>query len=493
MRGFFIVKDKGKFFRRTLVLAILLCVLRVGTAYSVTKAEFLGSLLKARGIDWSGTYEYDNSSPVAFTLRTGIVTDQVGDLKKNVTRREALRWCIQSLGLSFEAGIFSDYPTGFEDDSKLNSFERGCLVVATNMNPAIFTKAKSFNGQNALSSKEAQIILDRVKDASRNLTFDMVRNPLEGLRVFVHREGVFTGVPAWRFYADGIKTRPAADTFKKFLKDEGFEVSVFSSEGVYGVRTQKLESYHDVRKLMSIAKSRGLTFRILPSMSNTNTQIVPKFWVTLVIDPSHWRIYPLISKNSTKDLLKLSELSRQYGARASINAGFFAVTSPGRGYPIGALKINGKSISEPHDGRGCLAWNDDDEAIFQVASEEVEEWDDMTNIIQAGPLLLDEGVASSVPEDFQSSLTSVRHPRSAVGLNTGGEWVFVLVDGRNGMHASGATISELTNILRAQGIVYALNLDGGGSSEIIINGKVYNSPSEGRERRISYALGVLPR
>ncbi len=484
---------KVKIFRRFYIFIFIFLFFSSSAAYSVTRAEFIGGLLQARGIDWSGTYEYDNSSPVAFMLRTGIITDKVDNINANVTRREALRWCIQSLGLSFEAGIFSDYPTGFEDDKKLTSFERGCLVVATNMNPSIFTKSKRFNGKNNLSEKEAKIILDRVRNASGNLTFDMVRNPLEGLKVLVHREGVFTGVPAWRFYLDGIKTRAAADIFKKNLNSSGIEAKVFSTEGVYGVRTEKLENYNDVRKLISVARARGLSFRILPSMSNKNTNIVPKFWVMLVIDPSYWKIFPLISKNSTKDLLKLSELSRQYGTKASINAGFFATTTPGHGYPIGALKINGNLISEGHDGRGCLGWNSDNEAVFKVVySEEVSQWHDMENIIQAGPLLLDDGLASTIPEDFNNTLTSVRHPRSAVGLSASGEWVFIVVDGRNGIHASGATINELTDILRAHGVMYALNLDGGGSTEIIINGKIYNSPSDGRERKISYALGVLP-
>ena len=88
-------------------------------------------------------------------------------------------------------------------------------------------------------------------------------------------------------------------------------------------------------------------------------------------------------------------------------------------------------------------------------------------------------------------MISARHPRSAVGLNQDGQWVFMVVDGRNGLHSSGATISELAEIMRAQRVLYALNLDGGGSSEIIINGKIYNSPSEGKERIISYALGVI--
>ena len=476
-------------------LVFIFLFLFINQAGAATRAEFIGSLLKARGLDWSESSEFQNKSPVAFTLRTGIITDDVKDLQKNVTRREALRWIIQSLGLSFEAGILSDYPTGFDDDKNLTSFERGCLVVASNMNPVIFSKSEKFNGQNSLSSKEFQILMTRVSDASQKLTLDMIRNPIEGLRVFIHREGVFTGIPGWRFYADGIKTRPAADTFKKSLNSSGIEASVFSYEGAYGVRTAKLESYLEIKKLISIAKARGLSYRVLPSMSNVKTNIAPKFWVMLEIDPTYWKILPLISKNSAKDLLTLSQISKQYGAKASINAGFFAITGPGRGYPIGALKINNNFLHEGIDGRACLGWNDDDEAVFEVVknSEEVQEWNDMQNIIQAGPLLLEDGFPPTEQENFNNSLTGVRHPRSAIGLNSNGNWIFIAVDGRNGLHASGATISELTEILRSKNITYALNLDGGGSTEIIINGKIYNSPSDAHERKISYAIGALPR
>ena len=45
----------------------------------------------------------------------------------------------------------------------------------------------------------------------------------------------------------------------------------------------------------------------------------------------------------------------------------------------------------------------------------------MENIIQAGSMLLDDGFASAYPEDFNNSLTGVRHPRSAVGINADGE------------------------------------------------------------------------
>ena len=86
----------------------------------------------------------------------------------------------------------------------------------------------------------------------------------------------------------------------------------------------------------------------------------------------------------------------------------------------------------------------------------------------------------------------MRHPRFVVGLTADGEWFFLAVDGRNGLHAAGATMSELTDILRSYEVPYALNLDGGGSTELIVRGRLFTSPSEEKERPISYALGVVP-
>ena len=481
-----------KIFKRALFILLILLI-SASNSQAITKFQFLGRLLEARGINWSESPEYQANNPAAFILRSGYVTDTVNNLGSNVTRREALRWCIESLGLSFEANLLADYPTGFEDTKNLTPFEKGCLVVASNMNPAIFTKAKKFRGSSNLSDKEFETIIQRVRNASINLKLEMIRNPIKGLRVFIHREGVPTGIPGWRVYLDGIRTRPAAEAFKKSLQPEGIEASITTPpDGLYGVKTARLENYNQVRRLEVIAKARGLDINIFPSMTNTNMNNLPRFWVMLRIDPSYWKISPMTSRNGPRELLTLMQICDTHQSKAAINAGFFAVVNPGKGYPIGALKINGSMISQPYDGRGCLAWNDDDEAVFSVASEEMNYWYDMSNIIQAGPLLLHEGFPSSIDEGFNNSLISARHPRSAVGLTQNGEWVFMIIDGRNGMHSSGATISELTEILRSNGIPYALNLDGGGSTEMIVDGKIYNMPSDAHERRISYALGVLP-
>ena len=484
---------------RLFIITITIIILIPSSSQAVTKYEFLTGLLLARGINWDESPEAPYNDAPGFLLRTGYVSDTIPKLDAPVTRRDALRWCIESLGLTFEAGLFSDYPSGFADDKKLTPFDRGCLVVASRMNPQIFStadfKGERFSGASRLTIDEARTILQRLGNASRNFTLDVIRNPLKGLQVHIHREGVPSGIPTWRFFADGIRTKAAADYFKASLKSEGYDVSIAGVNGSYSVRSQKLEDYNDIRRLESIAKARGLTTRVLPSMSNPNTRVVPRFWVMLKIDPSYFRIAPVASSEGPTELRTLSAIYGQNNIRAAINAGFFGVLKGGKGFPIGALRVNGRTFTLPHDMRGCLAWNEDDEAIFAVAeaTEDANFWPEMTNVIQAGPMLIDDGETARYEESFTGGIISARHPRSAVGLNAEGSWVFLAVDGRNGMHSSGATISELTEILRGQGMIYALNLDGGGSTEIIIDGKIYNIPSDGYERRISYGLGAVPR
>ncbi len=108
-------------------------------------------------------------------------------------------------------------------------------------------------------------------------------------------------------------------------------------------------------------------------------------------------------------------------------------------------------------------------------------------------MLIHAGIPVHSEEGFSTAFMSTRHPRSAVGLTQDGLWVFMIVDGRNGMHSSGATIGELTEILRSQRITYAMNLDGGGSTELIVDGRIYNLPSDGYERSVSYGLGAIAR
>ncbi|MCR4818208.1 MAG: phosphodiester glycosidase family protein [Fretibacterium sp.] len=481
----------GKIRLRIPVTVLLILLLHSLTAGAVTRGEFLSRLLQARGL--SGELMRGETA-AAFVLRTGLVTDSVSNLNTQTTRREALRWCVQSLGLSFEAELFSNMGSGFGDTGKLTDFERGCLFVAAHMDPPLLTGNGNFRGGQRLTEKEAAAFLQRAERASQGLTLDVALTPLEGMTVYIHRDGVPTGIPRWRVCADGFKDKDAAEGARKYFKARGFDMSPLHPLYEWFLRTSLLDDYGEVKRLTALIKKRGLKARVLPSLSNASLDLAPRYWALLKIDPTYWHIAPIVPKDGPRALTPLSKISRAEGVNAAINAGFFAVTGKNLGYPIGALRVNGELLNAPYEGRSCLGWNDEDEAMFGIMDIfDRELWEEMPHLIQAGPLLLDDGEPRRDSEGFGSSILSARHPRSVVGLTEEGEWFFLVVDGRNGLHASGATMAELTELLQSCGAFCALNLDGGGSTELIINGKLYNSPSEGKERSISYGLGVRER
>jgi exopolysaccharide biosynthesis protein len=68
----------------------------------------------------------------------------------------------------------------------------------------------------------------------------------------------------------------------------------------------------------------------------------------------------------------------------------------------------------------------------------------------------------------------------------------VTVDGRVPKHSVGCTLQELARIMIGLGAAAAINLDGGGSTVMVIDGKPVNRTSGGGERLVSNAIGVFP-
>jgi exopolysaccharide biosynthesis protein len=97
----------------------------------------------------------------------------------------------------------------------------------------------------------------------------------------------------------------------------------------------------------------------------------------------------------------------------------------------------------------------------------------------------------------------VIHPRTAIGVNRNGRYVYlVVVDGRQPFYSAGATFQELAELMLDLGAHFAMALDGGGSSALVIEGGdgralVLNSPIDnyipGRERPVANHIGVIIR
>lgn len=111
-----------------------------------------------------------------------------------------------------------------------------------------------------------------------------------------------------------------------------------------------------------------------------------------------------------------------------------------------------------------------------------------------GVLLRDGGIPAAIDSTGAASFARARHPRSAVGWDsTGRRLLLVTVDGRQPGFSAGMTLRELARTMRALGASDALNLDGGGSTTLVLGRRdadrgpvvrVLNRPSDRENGRV---------
>ncbi len=105
----------------------------------------------------------------------------------------------------------------------------------------------------------------------------------------------------------------------------------------------------------------------------------------------------------------------------------------------------------------------------------IPEWKNVKHIISGGPYLVKNGeVFVDMTEQKLASIGG-KNPRSAIGYTADNNLILVAVDGREG-HSVGMTLMQLANFMKSAGCVNAINLDGGGSTVMYVDGKVVNNP-----------------
>jgi hypothetical protein len=118
-------------------------------------------------------------------------------------------------------------------------------------------------------------------------------------------------------------------------------------------------------------------------------------------------------------------------------------------------------------------------------------WQEVVHVVGGGPRLLAGGRYVG-GEGFAPAFVQRRHPRTAVARLADGRLILAVIDGRQPYHSLGVTLPELAAFLRALGATDAVNLDGGGSTTLVVRGTVVNLPSdEAGERPVSDALLVV--
>lgn len=203
-----------------------------------------------------------------------------------------------------------------------------------------------------------------------------------------------------------------------------------------------------------------------------------------------------IQDDSTR--LLVSELARRAepGVLAAVNGDFYTPEDRPVGLEASGGSLRGRGSGPVFAWRpgappwiGPVQWGEDSLHVGGWTLP-VEEPDGRTEIVGGFPTLLDGGAwVGDLLQSERPAFAAERHPRTAVAYDADARRVWwVVAEGRE-RSTEGMTLPELAGLLQALGAASALNLDGGGSSVMIIRGQPVSRPSQlQRERPVANAL-----
>jgi exopolysaccharide biosynthesis protein len=119
------------------------------------------------------------------------------------------------------------------------------------------------------------------------------------------------------------------------------------------------------------------------------------------------------------------------------------------------------------------------------------DWAEVRNAL-GGNLIIKDGE----PLDLSLEKYTLPNPRTALGVTESGDVVLATVDGRSET-SGGMALADLADLMRSFGVMNALNLDGGGSTTMVVDPEgdaplsVVNDPSDGDERAVNTTLQIV--
>ena len=178
---------------------------------------------------------------------------------------------------------------------------------------------------------------------------------------------------------------------------------------------------------------------------------------------------------------RITTMCERYGGSVCINGGGFQDSGYGSDIPIGVVIQDGEItwgadtvdtardniIGLTKDGKLKLMTN-------ATANEALKE--NINDPMVFGPFLIVNGKPLEIVGDPWGYA-----PRVAIGQTKSGIILFLVVDGEN--YINGASLQDMVDILTRYGAYNAANLDGGQSSSLSINGKLYNNPPAAAKRQ----------
>jgi exopolysaccharide biosynthesis protein len=195
----------------------------------------------------------------------------------------------------------------------------------------------------------------------------------------------------------------------------------------------------------------------------------------------HHEVYVLSTTQHVSVLLHhpLQKTSKQQSCLYATNAGPFH----GDGTPVGVVMVDGSFRSLDFDWQGVGFGRTTDNMWVFATLENITQANDigLVDFVTGFDWLVYNGknVANTNATIIKNRTGAKRAPRTAVGVDHEGRLLLVVADGcQRCLFFQGPTLTEMANLMIARmGAVYAINMDGGGSSVLVEKGRVKSHPT----------------
>ena len=225
----------------------------------------------------------------------------------------------------------------------------------------------------------------------------------------------------------------------------------------------------------------------------------------LKLDPRRVTLEIAIAGDRLPARETVADMAARTKAAAAVNAGFFVVET---GAPAGLLKVRGRLLGGNSRARGAVAFLQRQGRtllLFDRVSVDrargsyapslgspVQDWQAAKHAVGGAGLLVLNGrdLDEWTEERIAAGFDTTRHPRTMIGDDGTSIWL-ITVDGRQPWLSLGMSFTELRGLARRLGLRSALNLDGGGSTTMVVRGVIVNNPSDASgPRKVSDAILV---
>lgn len=172
----------------------------------------------------------------------------------------------------------------------------------------------------------------------------------------------------------------------------------------------------------------------------------------------------------------ITTVAKRENARIAMNAGGFYDPdwNSNGALPHGTVIQDGKIVSDYDDatmGGGFVGFTKDNKLVLGKMSAKQALDMGIRDAVEFGPFLIVNGQSSFVKGNGGWGIA----PRTAIGQRADGIVLFLVINGRLAT-SIGADMSDLTEIMENYGAINAANMDGGSSSELVIDHKIINHP-----------------